>query len=167
VLPSGRYVLLIQGGRVSDQLQLVITDSSSNLVTKRATFVEADERFWCDTRLTVLPCSARTALVPQILMRGRAPMVGSTAGHRRAVLPTERRQSVSARFSLSGDQMLSVFRYKDAGALDMVRRCFSEIEAEIRETVGVVLTIRTWTGDQYASGHAGHTTNLISRFQSV
>lgn len=151
VLPSGRYVLLIQGGRVSDQLQLVITDSSSNLVTRRATFVEADERFWWRYPPHSVALFCENSLgVAKSLCADVHRWLAAQPGIVELYLPPNGVNPYRPDSSLSGDQMLSVFRYKDAGALEMVRGCFSEIEAEIRETVGVVLTIRTWTGDQYA-----------------
>lgn len=148
-LPSGHYVLLIQGGKVSDQLELVITDSSSNLVSKRTTFVAADERFWWRYPRNSLALFCENSLgVAKSLCADVHGWLTTQPGIVQLYFPPKGVNPYRPDSSLSGDQMLSVFRYRDPGALAVVRHCFSEIEVEIRETVGVALTIRTWTGDQ-------------------
>lgn len=153
-LRAGRYPLFIDFRNKKDTLTLTITDSSTILTGVRTTFVHPDERlrwrfpwhsfaFFCEnTEVASLVCAdverwlTRQPGITELRLSplGINPYWPDTTNH-------------------PGQRMV-VFGYTNNAVLGRIRGCFAEIQNEIREAVGVFLTIRTWTGDRITAGSA-------------
>lgn len=147
-LPAGRYLLFIDYRNKTDSLTLTITDSSAILTGARTSFVHPDERlrwrfprhsfaFFCEnTEVGLLVCDdverwlTRQPGITELRLspQGLNPYWPDTTNH--------------------PGQRIVVFGYTNDSVLGTIGRCFADIQNQIREVVGVFLTIRTWTGDR-------------------
>lgn len=144
----GRYALLINYRSKTDVFTLDVTDSSAAVVTEKASYVEPDTRLrwrfprrsfalFCENVLVARP-------VCEDVQRWLRRQVGITQLHLSSGGLNPYRPDSSG----APDQKVDVFRYAQDEVLDVVRRCFAEIEKRIRDAVGVFLTLRTWTGEE-------------------
>lgn len=141
-LSEGLYQLLVEYRGTTQEFRLSVTDSSTQLITERSTFIKADERRrWRYPKNSfALICSAtlcdeveRWLLTQRGITRlefpagGVNPFTGNPAG-----------LEVGRRF----------FRYETRDFLDPVRICFAYIEGRISALAGKGVEVRTWTGER-------------------
>lgn len=141
----GRYTLRITYADQADVYALTITDSTVLLVPRQASFTNADTRlllrrpprsfaFYCGTTT-----SAAELCTDIHHWLARQPGIEPMSFPEGGVIPYSRGIGTQ-------HQARHYYRYAGEEALEAVERCFSEIRDQVREAVGIVLTIETWTG---------------------
>jgi len=147
-IPPGRYALVIDYRAASDSMALEVTDSSTKPTSERATFVEADERLrWRYPQRTFALFCGSIEVARSVCEDVRRWLLGR-AGIAQLYLSPEGLNPYRPEPGKNSDEQAAFFRYANQKALGPVRRCFAEIEGQIRQAVGVFLTLRTWTGEQ-------------------
>jgi hypothetical protein len=143
-LANGRYTLLVSYRKARDRLMLDISDTMTMVTGLDSSLVEADERpRWRYRRNSfVLQCNDQGAgfcddvsqwLVKQSgISRDSFPPGG---------INPFRPQDYS-------DQGRVFYRYDQIGSFLRLRSCFSSIQAQIVEAVGVAASLETWRGER-------------------
>lgn len=143
---TGRHEFRIRYHGRTDLHELVVTDSTFRLVPRSATFTRAD--------------TSLGLRVPRHTFALNCGRLENAPGLCEDVTTWIASRSGIESFEFPGDGVIAYergpgtfryFRYAREEALDEVLRCLPRIEDQIREAVGVTLTIETWDGRRFVA----------------
>ena len=148
-LPPGRYTLRLRATGREDRIRLEITASSARLVPVRATFAVVDTMRLVRHPPRSFAFSCNLYAETRALCANVAAWIGRQGGIRALTFPRGARNPFRPEGEGSSDDYVRFFQYDDDAALRRIRQCFGRIEPHVREAVGVVLTVESWTGERF------------------
>jgi hypothetical protein len=148
-IAPGTYALLVMHGGATDRHRLEVTSRAARLVPLRRSFTTAETRpsYRIARNSFFVECGNLEDAAP--VCDELIGWVARQPGITRIPIPADGRHPYLGRVGTPEDERAAVFGYADANVIARLRGCVARLEPYIRESVGIVVKVETWTGERF------------------
>jgi hypothetical protein len=150
-LGPGKYALVVAYRRTSDRLLLDVSDSATVLTSIESSLVEADERVWWRYPRSTFAFRCVNVEVARAICADVEWWLARQEGISQIVFPASGVNPYRPSPENRPEEGTTYFRYAGDFFFERLRPCFKAIDDQIREAVGVALTLENWKGEEIAA----------------